>query len=127
VSLMALFPTMLKSVRESREKSLAQRMYQTLAEDLHNYPVGIGSSRTYSFDAEGFLLAIAPPRSGQPFRSGVHRFEGQTTNNVTATLPTNAANTNIVLSLIQLTDTVRDPQGKTPLLQRAIWTTLPPP
>lgn len=126
VSLMALFPTMLKAVRESREKSLSQRMYQTITEDLHDYPVGAGSNRIYTFDAEGFLLAIAPPRSGQTFRSGVLRFEGQATNNVSATLPTNAINTNIVLSLIELTDTVRDPQRKTPLLQRAIWTTLPP-
>ena len=126
VSLMALFPTMLKSVRESREKALAQRMYQTITEDVHDYPVGAGSNRTYSFDAEGFLLAVVPPKPGQTFRSGVLRYEGQATNNVTAPLPTNAANTNIVLSLIVITDMVRDPQRKSPLLQRAVWTTLPP-
>ena len=126
VSLMALFPSMLKSVRESREKSLAQRMYQTMTEDLHNFPVGVGSNRTYTFDAEGFLLAIAPPRPGQTFRGGVSRFQGQATNNVVATLPSNAVNTNVVLSRIQLNDTLRDPQSKRPLLQRAVWTALSP-
>ncbi len=126
VSLMALFPSMLKSVRESREKSLAQRMYQTVTEDLHNFPVGVGSNRSYAFDAEGFLLSIVPPRPGQTFRGGISRFQGEATNNITALLPANETNPSLVLSLIQLTDTVRDPQKKSPLLQRAVWTALPP-
>lgn len=119
VSIMGLFPTMLKAVRESREKALAQRMYQTVTEDLHENPVEAGQNREYTFDAEGFLLTIAPARPGQTFRSGVTRFEGKATNNVTASLPTGSTNESLVLSLIQLTDKER----KTTLLQRPVWTT----
>lgn len=119
VSMMGLFPAMLKAMRESREKALAQRMYQTMAEDLHENPVQAGQGREYAFDAEGFLLEITPARPGQNFREGVARFSGQATNNVAATLATNSSNQNLILSRIKLTDSVR----RSTLLERPVWTT----
>ena len=119
VSLMALFPTMLNTVRESREKSLAQRMYQTVSEDLHENPLGAGQNRNYEFDSEGFLLAISPLRPGQTFRSGTMRFTASATNTVRATLPTGHVSTVLVLSRMELKDTER----KTTLLQRPVWIT----
>ena len=124
VSIMALFPTMLAAVRVSREKTLSQRMYQTVAEDLHENPIASGSNRVYSFDTEGFLLGITPARAGQTFRDSAlpgatNRFSGYASNNNPTTLPGSPANTNLVLSTISIRDTVRN----TNILERAIWTT----
>lgn len=122
ISLMGLFPTILKTVRDSREKTLAQRMYQTVTEDLHENPVQPGLSREYSFDQEGFLIGITPPRAGQTFRNDgtqVPRFTGFATNNVAAEVPGNHVSDTVVLSRIQLKDLIRH----TTLLQRPIWTT----
>lgn len=119
VSIMGLFPSMLSHVRESREKSLAQRMYQTATEDLHENPVSAGGSRKYSFDSEGFLLGIEPVRDGQTFRAGTTRFTGYATNNSSAVLLTNFVNDAVVLSQFRLYDTVRGSF----FLERPIWTT----
>jgi hypothetical protein len=117
---MGLFPTMLKAMRESREKALTQRMYQTITEDLHENPVGSGTNRTYSFDAEGFLLAIDPPRSGQRLRTGSARFTGFATNNTDTIVPgAPGPNPNLVISRVRLDDTVRS----STLLERPVWTT----
>lgn len=122
VSMLALFPTMLKSMRESREKVLVQRMYQTVAEDLHENPVAAGQDRQYTFDEEGFLLGVNPARQGQIFRSGTARFTGVATDNVVTSLVADFPNQFLVLSRIQLTDTLRN----STLLQRPVWTTYPP-
>ncbi len=122
VSMLALFPTMLKSMRESREKVLVQRMYQTVAEDLHENPVAAGQERQYTFDEEGFLLGVDPPRQGQVFRSGTARFTGTATDNVVTSLVAGVPNEFLVLSRIQLTDTLR----KSTLLHRPVWTTYTP-
>ena len=119
VSIMGLFPTMLKAVRESREKTLTQRMYLTVTEDLHENPIEAGGSREYTFDEDGFLLGIQPARPGQTFRSGTTRFTGHATNNAAATMPNSSANANLILSQIQLKDAVR----KSTLLERPVWTT----
>ncbi len=119
VSIMGLFPTMLKAVRDSREKTLTQRMYLAITEDLHENPVAAGAAREYTFDADGFLLGIVPARPGQTFREGTTRFTGHATNNTAATVPDSFANDSLVLSQIELRDTVR----KSTLLQRPVWTT----
>lgn len=119
VSIMGLFPAMLKAVRDSREKTLTQRMYLAMVEDLHENPVAAGSSREYTFDDDGFLLGINPARPGQTFRGGTARFTGHATNNTAATVPDSFANDTLVLSQIELRDSVR----KSTLLQRPVWTT----
>lgn len=124
VSIMGLFPTMLSAVRASREKTLSQRMYQTVAEDLHENPIVAGSNREYSFDAEGFLLGITPARAGQTFRNSALpgatlRYSGFASNNTPTTLPGSPVNSLLILSTIAITDTVR----KTNILERPIWTT----
>lgn len=117
VSLLGLFPTMLNSLRDSREKALSQRMFQTMTEDIHENPIAPGTDRIFSFDEDGFLLGITPARPGQTFRTNSPRFSGYATNNVDATIPPNSTSEVLVLSRIQLTDLIRG----TTLLERPIW------
>lgn len=119
VSIMGLFPTMLNTVRDSREKALSQRMFQAVAGDLHENPVAAGETREYRFDSEGFLLGITPTRPGQTVRTGEVRFTGSVSNSVAAPVPAGHTSAAIVLSRVELKDVTR----KTTLLQRPVWTT----
>lgn len=113
VSIMGLFPTMLNTVRDSREKALSQRMFQAVAGDLQENPVAAGETREYRFDSEGFLLGITPARPGEV------RFTGSVSNSVAAPVPADHTSAAIVLSRVELKDVTR----KTTLLQRPVWTT----
>lgn len=119
VSLMGLFPTMLNTVRASREMTLTQRMYQTVSEDLHENPLPSGQHRDYTFDEEGFLLGITPVRPGQTFRAGQTRFTAAASNAAAAPLLPSHVSKTLVLSRVVLKDTERN---KT-LLERPIWIT----
>ncbi len=115
IGLIGIFPVMLNSIRESREKTLVSRMYQTVTDNLREVTPDVKDTRTFDFDAEGFLLE-ASPGAFQVARQGVKRYQASAVT-LAGTLPGSSASTNLILAKITIVNTVRNSTN----LERPIW------
>lgn len=115
IGLIGIFPVMLNSIRESREKTLVSRMYQTLNDSLRESTPPIGEDRTNYFDAEGFLLKTGSGLAGMA-RQGEERYKA-TAVSLAGTLPDSHSSTNLVLVKVTIVNTTRN----TTNLERPIW------
>jgi len=115
VALMGMFPVMLESIRQSREKTLVAEMFQTIAEDLRNTAPSNNEKRAYEFDAEGFLLTTNASRL--VVRSNAEVRYGAVADCAFATVPTSHGSSNLMLAQVLMTNKVR----KGTNLQRPVW------
>ena len=113
IGLIGIFPVMLNSIRESREKTLVSRMYQTVIDNLRESSPGIGIDQTNFFDAEGFLLQSG---SAGVARLGEKRYEARTRTSA-GTFPDAHSSTNLVLAKITIVNITRNSTN----LERPIW------
>ncbi|CAN5462124.1 hypothetical protein BH09VER1_BH09VER1_25580 [soil metagenome] len=115
VALMGMFPVMLESIRQSREKTLVAEMFQTIAEDLRNTAPSNNEKRTYEFDADGFLLTTNASRL--VVRTNAEVRYGAVADCTFATVPLSHGSSNLMLAQVLMTNKVR----KGTNLQRPVW------
>lgn len=118
IGLIGIFPVMLNSIRDSREKTLVSRMYQTVSDNLRESTPGNGTNaarQTFDFDSEGFLLKTGHG-SAKMARQGEKRYEVEAVSSA-GTLPDTHSSTNLILAKITIVNITRN----TTNLERPIW------
>jgi len=118
VSILGLLPILLNSMKQSGERAIVTRVYQTVAEDLMNHRTGVGEENEYTFDPEGLLLFLSPPRAGALApRDGEPRFRVRAASS--ADFPPGISGPP---SLTLTTITIRNIVNGSIVMRRSIWT-----